>query len=146
MRMIFVNLPVTDLDRAKRFYEALGFSINPQFTDATAAMVVVSETIHVMLLTQARFRDFVTGEIADARAATGALYCLSADSREAVSELKDKALAAGAQPWKPDMDYGAMFGASFQDPDGHVWEVMWMDAAAMSGAGGGAAEEASAAA
>jgi len=130
MRMIFVNLPVSDLDRAKRFYEALGFSINPRFTDDTAACVVVSETIYVMLLTHAKFADFVTGEIADAKAAAGAIYCLSEESREAVSAFKARALAAGARPWKPDLDYGFMFGASFQDLDGHVWEVMWMDAKA----------------
>ena len=129
MRNIFVNLPVADLDRSKAFFSALGFTFNPQFTDHTAACMVVEENIFVMLLTRARFADFVTQPIADATQSTQVLIALSSESREAVSELKAKALAAGARPWRDDMDYGFMFGASFQDPDGHVWEVVWMDPA-----------------
>ncbi|PVM93103.1 glyoxalase [Caulobacter radicis] len=131
MRMIFVNLPVADLDRSKAFFEALGFSINPQFSDETAACVVVSETIFVMLLTHDKFRQFITGEISDAHAATEVLTCLSAESREEVDDLLAKALANGGKAWKPIMDMGPMYGASFQDPDGHVWELMYMDMAAM---------------
>lgn len=135
MRMIFVNLPVADLGRSKAFFEALGFSINPQFSDETAACVVVSETIFVMLLTHDKFRQFITGEISDAHAATEVLTCLSAASREEVDDLLAKALANGGKAWKPIMDMGPMYGASFQDPDGHVWEVMYMDMAAMEQGG-----------
>ncbi len=127
MRMIFVNLPVKDLEASKRFFGALGFGFNAQFTDDTAACMVVEENICVMLLTEARFRDFITGEISDATKATEVLVCLSAESRENVDDLVAKATAAGAKPWKPVMDYGFMYGASFQDLDGHVWELMWMD-------------------
>ncbi|MFT4254682.1 MAG: VOC family protein [Caulobacter sp.] len=135
MRMIFVNLPVADLARSKAFFEALGFSINPQFSDDTAACVVVSEAIHVMLLTHDKFRQFINGEIADAFQVTGVLTCLSADSRAEVDDLLAKALANGGRAWKPVMDMGPMYGASFQDPDGHVWEVMYMDMAAMARGG-----------
>ncbi|KSB87845.1 glyoxalase [Caulobacter vibrioides] len=137
MRMIFVNLPVADLDRSKAFFEALGFSINPQFSDETAACVVVSETIFVMLLTHDKFRQFINGEIGDGHAATEVLTCLSAESREEVDDLLAKALANGGKAWKPIMDMGPMYGASFQDPDGHVWELMYMDMAAMAQAGEG---------
>jgi predicted lactoylglutathione lyase len=129
MRMIFVNLPVKDLEASKRFFTGLGFAINQQFTDETAAAIVVEENISVMLLTHAKFREFVTGEIADPAKATGALVCLSAGSREEVDGFLAKALANGGKPWKPAIDYGSMYGVSFQDPDGHVWEVMWMDPA-----------------
>ncbi len=135
MRMIFVNLPVADLDRSKAFFEALGFSINPQFSDETAACVVVSDVIHVMLLTHDKFRQFINGDIADAFKATEVLTCLSADSRAEVDALLANALANGGSEWKPVMDMGPMYGASFQDPDGHVWEVMFMDMAAMAQCG-----------
>lgn len=128
MRMIFVNLPVKNLDASKAFFEALGFVNNPQFTDETAACMVVSECIFVMLLTHAKFRDFINGEISEA--GTEVLTCLSADSRAEVDDMLARALAAGGRPWKPAMDYGFMYGISFQDLDGHVWEVMHMDPAA----------------
>lgn len=131
MRMIFVNLPVKDLAASKAFFAALGFGFNETFSNDTCVYVVVEENIGVMLQTQARFRDFITGEIADATQATQVLNCLSADSRAEVDDMLAKALAAGARPWKPAMDYGSMYGVSFQDLDGHVWEVMWMDPAAV---------------
>ncbi|GJE16310.1 VOC family protein [Methylobacterium marchantiae] len=131
MRMIFVNLPVKDLEASKTFFGALGFAFNPAFTDENAACMVVSESIFVMLLTEARFRDFITGEIADTTKATEVLTCLSCESREEVDESLAKALSAGARPWKPNMDYGFMYGCSFQDLDGHVWELMYMDQAAI---------------
>jgi predicted lactoylglutathione lyase len=131
MRMIFVNLPVKDLEASKRFFSALGFTCNPQFTDENAACMVIDENIFAMLLVEARFRDFIVGEIADATKATEVLTCLSAASREEVDDLLAKALANGGKAWKPVQDYGAMYGASFQDPDGHVWELMWMDPAAV---------------
>jgi predicted lactoylglutathione lyase len=138
--MIFVNLPVKDLEASKRFFGALGFGFNPQFTDENAACMIVEENIYVMLLTEPRFRDFINGEISDAENTTEVLTALSADSRAQVDDLLAKALAAGAKPWKPVIDFGSMYGCSFQDPDGHVWEVMWMDPAAVQGAGEKAAE------
>ncbi len=133
MRMLFINLPVKDVETAKSFYSALGFTLDPTFSDERTASMVVEENIVVMLLEHDRFKDFVTGEISDATQATEVLNCLSADSRQEVDDLLAKALAAGGKPWQPTMDQGPMYGASFQDPDGHVWEVMHMDMAAVHG-------------
>jgi predicted lactoylglutathione lyase len=130
MRMIFVNLPVTDLEASTAFYTALGFNKNPDFSDDTASCMVVSEQIYVMLLTHDKFRTFINGEIADAKKTTEVLTCLSATSRDEVDRFKQKALAAGGADWKPNMEMGPMYGCSFQDPDGHVWEVMYMDMSA----------------
>ena len=127
MPMIFLNLPVKDLDASKRFFGELGFDFNPQFSDDSAACMVVDDNIFVMLLVEDRFRDFINGEIADATKATEAITALSAESREQVDELADKALAAGGRPWKPVLEEGPMYGGSFQDPDGHVWEVVYME-------------------
>ncbi|MFG3345260.1 VOC family protein [Streptomyces sp. NPDC048018] len=137
-QMIFVNLPVTDLDASKAFYEQLGYSINPQFTDETAACVVISDTIYAMLLTEEKFTSFLApGKgISDATKSTEVLVTLSAESREKVDELADRALAAGGSPAKEPMDMGFMYGRSFADPDGHHWEVFWMDMAAAQGAQG----------
>ncbi|MFD5323118.1 VOC family protein [Streptomyces sp. NPDC127092] len=134
-QMIFVNLPVRDLDASKAFYERLGYSINPQFTDETAACVVISDTIFAMLLTEEKFRSFTAPgkEISDATKNTEVLITLSAESREKVDELAEKALAAGGSPAKEPMDMGFMYGRSFADPDGHHWEVFWMDVAAAEG-------------
>jgi predicted lactoylglutathione lyase len=131
-KMIFVNLPVTDLPRSRAFYEAVGAPNNPQFTDDTAACMVFSETIHVMLLTHDKWRDFTSKKIPDAHESAQVMLCLSSDSKEGVSELVDSAVAAGgkADP-TPTQDFGFMYGRSFEDPDGHIWEVMWMDMAAM---------------
>ena len=130
MRKIFVNLPVKDLDASKRFFETLGFTFNPQFTDETAACMVVSDAIYVMLLTHPRFQDFINDEIADASKTTEVLTCLSVETKPEIDATLEKALAAGAKPWKPNMDHGWMYGCSFQDLDGHVWEFVWMDEAA----------------
>ena len=127
MRMIFVNLPVKDLEASKRFFVELGFENNPEFTDDTAACVVIDENIFVMLLTEDRFKDFINGDIADATSTTEVLTCLSAGSREEVDELVEKAIAAGGKPWKPALEEGLMYGGTFQDPDGHVWEVLYME-------------------
>ncbi|MFD7980118.1 VOC family protein [Streptomyces sp. NPDC059071] len=134
-QMIFVNLPVRDLDASKAFYERLGYSINPQFTDETAACVVISDTIFAMLLTEEKFRSFTAPgkEISDATKNTEVLITLSAESREKVDELAEKALAAGGSPAKEPMDMGFMYGRSFADPDGHHWEVFWMDVTAAQG-------------
>ncbi|QOZ28267.1 VOC family protein [Bradyrhizobium sp. CCBAU 51753] len=126
--MIFVNLPVSDLARSTAFYEAIGATKNPQFSDDTASCMVISETIFVMLLTHDKFRQFTPKKISDARTSSEVLICLSADGREAVDDTVSKATGAGgtADP-SPKQDYGFMYGRSFEDLDGHIWEVMWMD-------------------
>jgi uncharacterized protein len=129
-RMIFVNLPVNDLADSKAFYTGLGFSINEQFSDEQAACIVVSETIYVMLLVEDRFKDFINGEISDAHQSSEVLLCLSAESRAEVDRLVAAALAHGGKPWKPVLEQGPMYGHSFADPDGHVWEVLYMEMAA----------------
>ena len=141
-KMIFVNLPVRDLAASRRFLEALGAVNEPKFTDETAACMTISETIHVMLLTHAKFAEFTPRPISDANAGTQVLLCLSADSRESVDTTVERAVAAGgtADP-APKQDYGVMYGRSVSDPDGHIWEIMWMDAAAAE-QGAGAIEEA----
>ncbi|GIQ74562.1 hypothetical protein BraRD5C2_30020 [Bradyrhizobium sp. RD5-C2] len=127
-KMIFVNLPVSNLARATAFYEAIGATKNPQFSDDTASGMVISETIHVMLLTHDKFRQFTPKAIADARTTSEVLICLSAESREAVDGYVTRAKSAGgtADP-SPQQDYGFMYGRSFEDLDGHIWEVMWID-------------------
>ena len=132
MRMIFVNLPVKSIEASRRFFGALGFEFNPQFSDEKTGCMVIEENIFAMLLEHERFQDFIVGEISDAARATEVLTCLSADSRAQVDDTLAKALAAGAKPWKPILDMGAMYGCSFQDIDGHVWELMYMDPAAMA--------------
>jgi hypothetical protein len=124
-RMIFVNLPVRDLEASKAFYTALGFGINEAYSDDTAACVVVDDNIFVMVLTHEKFRTFINGEIADP-GTTEVLTCLSASSREEVDELVARALTAGGKPWKDAFSAGPMYGGSFADPDGHVWELMAM--------------------
>lgn len=130
-RMIFLNLPVTDLKRATAFYEAIGASRNPQFSDDTASCMVFSEAIYVMLTTHDKFRHFTTKPIADAKTSNQALFCITADSRSEVDEIVDKAAAAGgvADP-SPKDEYDFMYGRSFEDPDGHMWGVNWLDMAA----------------
>jgi predicted lactoylglutathione lyase len=130
-KMIFVNLPVSDLPASRRFLEALGAVNEPKFTDDTAACMTLSDSIHVMLLTRDKFAGFTPLPIADAKAGTQVLLCLSSDSRESVDTTVERAVAAGgtADP-APKQDYGVMYGRSVTDPDGHIWEIMWMDAAA----------------
>ena len=126
-KLIFLNLPVADLPAARTFYEAIGATNNPQFTDETAACMVLTETIHVMLLTHEKFAQFTPKKIADAHATSEVLICISADSREGVDEMTDAALAAGGREPRERQDYGFMYSRSFEDPDGHIWEPMWMD-------------------
>ncbi|HEY8579620.1 MAG TPA: VOC family protein, partial [Beijerinckiaceae bacterium] len=123
-KMIFVNLPVADLPRAMRFYEAVGARNEPRFTDETAACMVVSDTIFVMLLTHEKWRQFSQKRIVDARMEGEVLLCLSEDSRAEVEAHLARAVAAGgrADP-TPTQDYGFMYGRSYEDPDGHIWEV-----------------------
>jgi uncharacterized protein len=130
-RMIFVNLPVSDLQKSRAFLEALGAVNEPKFTDETAACMTLSESIHVMLLTHDKFSQFTPLPIADAKTGAQVLLCLSSESRESVDSTVERAVTAGgtADP-SPKQDYGVMYGRSIADPDGHIWEIMWMDAAA----------------
>jgi predicted lactoylglutathione lyase len=130
-QMIFVNLPVTDLAKSRAFMEALGAVNEPKFTDETAACMTLSDSIHVMLLTHDKFSHFTPLPIADAKKGSQVLLCLSSDSRESVDSTVQRGVAAGgtADP-APKQDYGVMYGRSVADPDGHIWEIMWMDAAA----------------
>ncbi|WP_030384607.1 VOC family protein [Streptomyces sp. NRRL S-241] len=125
--MIFVNLPVKDLEASKTFWSKLGYSFNAQFTDENCASMVISDTIVAMLLAEDRYKDFTHKEIADATKTSEVLICLSAESRTAVDELVDGALAAGATEPRPAQDHGVMYGRAFDDLDGHTWEIMWMD-------------------
>ncbi len=126
---IFVNLPVKDLARSMEFFTALGFSFNPQFTDETAASMVVSEDIYVMLLTEARFQDFTPKAVADARQSTEVLVSFALESRQAVEEIVRKAFEAGAANYAEAKDYGFMYQHGFEDLDGHIWEFVYMDPA-----------------
>ena len=127
-QMIFVNLPVTDLPRATAFYEAIGAHKNEMFCDGTASCMVFSDTIHAMLLTHEKYSQFTTKKIVDAKTSSEVLICLSADSRDAVDAMVGKAQRGGGRiDPSPQQDYGFMYGRSFEDPDGHIWEVMWMD-------------------
>ena len=129
--MIFVNVPVRDLRAAMAYYKALGFDHNPQFTDETAACIVISDTIYVMLLTHDKFREFTNTPIPDAKTEIGALYALSRDSREAVDSIAEAALKAGGREQRAATDYGFMYGRAIADLDGHVWEYTWMDMSQM---------------
>jgi len=132
-QMIFVNLPVNDVDTSKKFFTELGYTINPQFSTDDCACVVISDTIIAMMLSKQRYSDFTKKEIADATRTSEVLLCLSAESREKVDELVDKALATGGSASGETQDHGFMYGRAFDDPDGHTWEVMWMDPAAVQG-------------
>jgi hypothetical protein len=130
-QMIFVNLPVSDLQKSRAFLEALGAVNEPRFTDETAACMQLSDSIFFMLLTHEKFSQFTPRPIADAKAGSEVLLCLSSPSRESVDSTLERAVAAGgtADP-SSKQDYGLMYGRSVADPDGHIFEIMWMDAAA----------------
>jgi uncharacterized protein len=130
-RKMFVNLAVKDLDRSVQFFTRLGFSFNPQFTDETATCMVVSDEAFVMLLRENRFKDFTKKELADPTTQTETIVALSADSREQVDQLADTALEAGGSPANDPIEMDFMYGRSFQDPDGHQWELIWMDPSAI---------------
>lgn len=126
-KQVFINLPVKDLEKSKAFFAHLGYHFNPQFTDQNAACMVISDTIYAMLLTEPFFAGFTKKAIADAHAVKEVLICLSAESREAVDDLVDKALAAGGVSPMPTQDHGFMYYRTFEDLDGHQWEIMYMD-------------------
>ena len=129
-RLIFVNLPVRDLQASVGFFSALGFEFDPKFTDDTATCMIVSEQAYVMLLERSRFEEFTSKPVADPADATAAIVAVSAEDREGVDRFADAALEAGASPANEPMDHGFMYGRSFHDLDGHLWEVIWMDPAA----------------
>ena len=130
-RKIFVNLAVEDLDRAVQFFTKLGFAFDQRFTDETATCMIVSDEAFVMLLVRDRFKDFTSKEICDSTAQTEVIVALSAESRDEVDQLVRTALDAGGRPANDPMDHGFMYGWSFHDPDGHLWEILWMDQAAV---------------
>ena len=125
---IFINLPVADLPRSLAFFKALGYAHNPQFTDDTAACIVISEEILVMVLTHPKFREFTPKEICDSSKSTEVLLCLSCESRAKVDEMVAKAVTAGGSTYAEPKDYGFMYGHSFADPNGHQWELVHMSA------------------
>jgi hypothetical protein len=126
-KMIFVNLPVSDIARSTAFYEAVGGVKNPQFSDATSSCMVFSETIHAMLLSHDKYKMFTQRPIADAHETSAALIGMTVENRADVDSIVDRAAATGgvADP-NPRQDHGFMYGRSFEDPDGHVWELIWM--------------------
>lgn len=126
-RKIFFNLPVKDLQRSIAFFTGLGFTFNPQFTDDIATCMIVSDDAYVMLLTEKKFQNFTTKPISDASKVTEAIIAVNADSRAGVDVFADKALASGGSPAMPPMDLGFMYGRSFYDPDGHHWEIFYMN-------------------
>jgi predicted lactoylglutathione lyase len=129
--MIFVNLPVVDLAASKRFYEAIGFTNNPQFTDDTAACMVLSDSINVMLLTHAKWRKFTSRPIPPVTSSE-VMLALSCDNREAVDAMNKAATANGGRAdINPAQDLGFMYNRSLSDPDGHIWEAVWMNPAAI---------------
>ena len=132
-KMIFVNLPVRDLAAANAFYVALGGEVNPQFSDEQAKSVMLSDAIGVMVMTHERYRQFTKRPIGDARRESYALLALSVDTRDAVDATVARATAAGgrADP-NPAQDHGFMVNRTVEDPDGNIWEIIWMDAAALT--------------
>lgn len=128
---IFVNLPVKDLDRSVDFFTHLGYTFNPMFTDETATCMIISDDIFVMLLTEAKFRGFTPKEICDTSRYTEVLVALTAESREAIDETVRQAVAAGGTTYNEPQDHGFMYQHGFQDPDGHIWELVYMEPSAI---------------
>jgi hypothetical protein len=129
---IFVNLPVKSLNESVEFFTKLGFTFNPQFTDETAACMVISDDGYVMLLTEAKFKEFTPKKTADANRSTEVLVALSLDSRTAVDQMVEKAVAAGGTTYKEAQDHGFMYAHGFQDLEGHIWEVFFMEPGAVN--------------
>ncbi|MBK9422205.1 MAG: glyoxalase/bleomycin resistance/extradiol dioxygenase family protein [Flavobacteriales bacterium] len=132
-KQIFINMHVKDLPKSKVFFEQIGYSFNPQFSDENAACLVISDTIYCMLLTTGHMERFIPKgkSIADATKTTETLLALSCDSKDAVNAIYDKAIASGATECRPAEDHGFMYARSFNDLDGHIWEVFWMDPSAV---------------
>lgn len=132
-RMIFPNLPVKDIAASTAFYEGLGFTKNPQFSDERTSSIVIADNIVIMLLEESRWKDFTSRPIPDAKTTCGVMLAISADSREEVDAFYDKGLAAGGSEGNAPQDHGFMYGKSLQDPDGHILEFVWMDPSAIEG-------------
>jgi uncharacterized protein len=130
-RQLFVNLPVKNLDRSVQFFKKLGFTFDPKFTDENATCMNVGEDAFVMLLVEKFFRTFTPKSLADPSRSTEVLVAISAESRDAVNQLVNTAIEAGGRHYKQPDDMGFMYGWGFEDPDGHLWEVVWMDSAAL---------------
>jgi predicted lactoylglutathione lyase len=130
---IFVNLPVKDLNRSVEFFTKLGYKFNPQFTDENATCMIVGEDSFVMLLVEEFFKTFTPKPVTDATSSTEVLVALSAESRDEVNRVVETAFAAGARRYKEPDDRGFMYGWGFEDLDGHIWEYVWMDPAAIQG-------------
>lgn len=129
---MFLNLPVKDLNKSIEFFTRLGFSFNPQFTDENATCMIVGKDTYIMLLVEKYFKSFIKKEIADSKQSAEAIIAISAESRQKVDELAEKALEAGGLPSNAPSDLGFMYTRSFQDPDGHLWEVFHMDPATVN--------------
>ncbi len=129
-KQIYINLPVKDLARSRDFFASLGFTFNPQFSNDAGACMVIGENIYAMLLTESFFQGFTTKRIADTRETTEVLICISCESRAEVDALVQKALAAGGRAPNPVQYHGFMYGHGFEDLDGHVWELSYMDMSA----------------
>lgn len=128
---IFVNLPVKDLNKSIEFFSKLGYTFNPKFTDQNATCMIVSDDIYVMLLTEQFFRTFTNKEISDAKKSTEVLISLTAENKEAVNQFMKKALDAGGKEPREPQDHGWMYGRSYEDLDGHIWEIFCMDESAL---------------
>ncbi|HEY9312046.1 VOC family protein [Williamsia sp.] len=132
-RMMFLNTTASDIPAARTFFTGLGFEFNETFSDENTLCLIINDLTFAMLMTPARFRDFITGGITDTAKEREVLIAVSADSRDAVDVMADKALATGGSAWMDPQDHGFMYGRSFRDLDGHVWEVTWMDQSAVNG-------------
>lgn len=132
VKQIYVNLPIQNLDKSVEFFSKIGFEFDPQATDENATCMVINENTFVMLLVETFFKTFTNKEIADTTNNTEAIFAISTESREQVDEIVNKALEAGGKPSNDPIDHGFMYGWSFQDIDGHLWEVMYMDGSAMN--------------
>jgi predicted lactoylglutathione lyase len=126
-QQIYVNLPVKDLERSKAFFSSLGFAFNPEFTNEKAACMIVGENIFVMLLVEGFFKSFIDKDLCDARTSTEVLVCLSRESRKEVDEFVARAVAAGGSASRTPQDYGSMYGHGFEDLDGHLWELSYLE-------------------
>lgn len=132
-QMIFINLATSDLEASKKFFAELGYPVNTQFSDDTTASIPLSDTIVVMFHTHQKYGEFTKKQIIDSTTSSEVLLALSSESREKVDELVEKAIAAGGSPTGETQDHGFMYGRAFNDLDGHTWEVVWMDPAAVQG-------------
>jgi predicted lactoylglutathione lyase len=130
---IFLNLPVKNLDASVAFFTKMGYTFNAQFTDANATCMIVNEHIYVMLLVKPFFKSFITKKIADATKTAQMIVALSFESKDDVNDMVNKAIAAGAVESRDPIDHGFMYNRAFNDLDGHIWEMFWMDSAAVQG-------------